>query len=46
MNNFIEWCIIASAFVGFVNFAFLVIIDDKLREIKRGTSREEKEKGR
>ena len=45
MNGFIEWCIIASAFVGYVNFAFLVIVDNKLREIKRETSSLKKEKG-
>ena len=45
MNNFIEWCIIVSALVGSVNFAFLVIIDNKLCKIKRETSRLKKEKG-
>lgn len=45
MNGIIEWCIIASALTGYVNFAFLVIIDNKLREIKRGTSRAKKAKG-
>ena len=45
MNGFIEWCIIASALAGYVNFAFLVIIDNNLREIKRGISRAKKEKG-
>jgi hypothetical protein len=45
MNGFIEWCIIASALVGYVNWAFLVIIDNKLREIKIETSRLKKEKG-
>lgn len=45
MNGFIEWCIIASAIVGYVNFAFLVIIDNKLREIKRDISKLKKEKG-
>ena len=33
MNGFMEWCIIASAVVGYANFAFLVIIDNKLREL-------------
>lgn len=45
MNGFIEWCIIASALVGYVNSAFLVIIDNKLREIKGEISRLKKEKG-
>ena len=45
MNEFIEGCIIASAMVGYVNFAFLVIIDNKLREIKRYMSKIKKEKG-
>ena len=45
MNEFIEGCIIASAMVGYVNFAFLVIIDNKLREIKRYVSKIKKEKG-
>ena len=45
MNEFIEGCIIASAIVGYVNFSFLVIIDNKLREIKRYMSKLKKEKG-
>lgn len=45
MNGFMEWCIIASAFVGYVNFTFLVIIDNKLCEIKREISKPKKEKG-
>ena len=45
MNGFIEWCIIASAIVGYANFAFLVIIDNKLREIKRDISKLKKEEG-
>lgn len=40
MSDFIEWCIVASAITGYVNFVFLVIIDNKLREIKRETSKE------
>ena len=45
MNIFIEWCIIASVLVCYVNFAFLVIIDNKLREIKIEISRLKTEKG-
>lgn len=45
MNGFVEWCIIASALVGYVNFAFSVIIDNKLREIKREISKLKKQKG-
>ena len=45
MNGFMEWCIIASALAGYVNLAFLVIIDNKLREIKREISKLKKEKG-
>ena len=45
MNGFIEWCITASLIVGFVNFAFLVKIDNKLCEIKREISSSKKEKG-
>lgn len=45
MNGFMEWCIIASAVVGYANFAFLVIIDNKLREIKRKISKLKKDKG-
>ena len=45
MNGFMEWCIISSAVVGYANFAFLVIIDNKLREIKRYMSKLKKEKG-
>lgn len=45
MNDFIEFCIVASAFAGFVNFAFVIIIDNNLREIKREISRLKKEKG-
>lgn len=44
MNGFMEWCIIASALAGYVNFAFLVIIDNKLREINREISKLKKEK--
>ena len=45
MNEFIEGCIVASAIVGYVNFAFLVTIDNKFREIKRYMSKLKKEKG-
>lgn len=45
MNGFMEWCIIASAVVGYANFAFLVIIDNKLREINRKISKLKKDKG-
>ena len=45
MNGFEIWCIIASALTGYVNFAFLIIIDNKLRELKREISRLKKEKG-
>ena len=40
-----EWCIIASSRAGYVNLAFLVIVDNKLREIKREISKLKKEKG-
>ena len=45
MNGFIEWCIIASVLTGYVNFAFLVIINNNLREIKREISSLKKKKG-
>ena len=45
MNGFITWCIISSALVGYINLAFLLIIDDKLREIKREISKLKKVKG-
>ncbi len=45
MNGFIEWCIIASAILGYVNFAFLVIVNNKFCEMKREISRLKKEKG-
>lgn len=45
MSGFIEWCIIASTILGFINFAFLVIVDNKFCEIKGEISRLKKEKG-
>lgn len=45
MNGFMELCIVASAITGYVNFAFLVIIGNNLREIKREILRLKKEKG-
>lgn len=45
MSHFEQWCIFASAFIGYVNFVFLVIIDSKLHEIKSEISRLKKEKG-
>lgn len=45
MSSFMTLCIIASAFTGFVNFVFLLSIDDELRKIKREISRIKKEKG-
>lgn len=44
MNSFLEWGIICSAGVGFVNYAILLIIESKLNEIKREISRLEKQK--
>lgn len=45
MSIFIEWCIFASAITGYVNFSLLIIIYEKLREIKSETSKLKKEKG-
>ena len=45
MNGFLEWCIICSGLIGFVNYAILLIIESKLNEIKRKISRLEKQKG-
>ena len=45
MNGFLEWCIVASAILAYVNFGFLCIIDNKLREIKSEISRLKKQKG-
>ena len=45
MSYIIKWFIITSAVVGLVNFAYLVIIDEKLREIKREISRVKIDKG-
>jgi hypothetical protein len=45
MKDFIEWCITACAIMGFVNFAFLLIIDNKVSEIKREISKLKKKKG-
>jgi hypothetical protein len=45
MNGFIEWCIISSLIVGFINFVLLLNIDNKLCEIKREISKLKKEKG-
>lgn len=44
MSGFMEWCIVASAIVGYVNLAFLIIIDNKLREIKSEISKLKKRK--
>lgn len=44
MNGFIEWCIVASMVAGYFNLAFLVIIDNKLNEIKREILKLKKEK--
>ena len=40
----IAWCSIASAVMGFVNFACLTIINDKLSEIKTELLKFKKEK--
>lgn len=45
MIGFMEVCIFASALAGYINFALLIIIDEKLREIKCETSKLKKEKG-
>jgi hypothetical protein len=37
-------CLLASAIMGYVNFAFLVIIDNKLKEIKSEIKELKKEK--
>lgn len=39
MNSFVEWCIIGSTITGWVSLALLVIVEDKLSEIKREISR-------
>lgn len=44
MNGFLEWCIVASAIVEYVNFCFVYIIYDKLREIKSEISSMKKQK--
>ena len=45
MNGFIAWCIVASMIAGYFNLAFLLIIVNKLCEIKSEISRLKKEKG-
>ena len=45
MSVFVECCVISAAISGIINYAFLVIIADKLREIKIEISRLEKQKG-
>lgn len=45
MNGFLEWCILFSAIVSYVNLWFLCIIEKKLREIKSEISRLKKQKG-
>ena len=45
MNNFMEFCIIASAFTGYATFVLVYIMFDKLREIEREISMLKKQKG-
>ena len=45
MTDFIEWCIIASAIVGYINYAVLIIIANNLRGIKTEILKLKNQKG-